>query len=100
MKFSFPTIQNLDELKRILDNGMQRLKLDENFQNFVAVIQITAGQEIGIPNRLKTIPSKRIIVRQTGNGNITDGDTPWTQDRLYIKNHGPETTMVTLLFLE
>jgi hypothetical protein len=100
MKFNFPILQNLEDVKRVLDTGMQRLKIDENFQNFITTVTIKNGEEFGVPNKLKILPSKRIIVRQTGNGFITDGETEWTLQRLYLKNNGPSDTTVTILFLE
>lgn len=100
MKFSFPLIKNLEELKRLLDAGLQRLKLDENFQNFQVTVTIPNGSEAKIANQLKSLPKKRIIIRQSGNGLVTDGDTPWDLDNVYLKNHGPADTTITVLFLE
>jgi len=100
MKFNFPLAQTIEDIKRILDAGLQRLRLDENFIHFIVTVTIPSGTEFQIPNKLKSIPTKRIILRQTGNGHLTDGDFAWTRDILYIKNHGPDDTTATIIFME
>jgi hypothetical protein len=83
---------------------INKINFKDNFQAFtVNALTIPAGQEVAIPNELRTkypgvIPIGRIIVRQTGNANIIDGDTPWTNTILYLKNPSANDAVVSVLF--
>lgn len=100
MKFNFQLAQTLEDIKRILDTGIQRLRLEENFINFIVTVTIPAASELQIPNKLKTVPTKRIILKQTGNGLVTDGAIAWNKDILYLKNNGAESITITVMFME
>jgi hypothetical protein len=99
MKFSFNLMKSLEDLKNQLERGMNRLTLSDNFQSFITTVEILNSQEVSIRNQLKFVPRHRIIIRQSGNGFVTDGDTAWTNDFVYLKNNGPSTTTVTVVFL-
>lgn len=76
-------------------NGL--LDFDSNFNSFVAEdVSIAAGATTIITNELSVIPTERMIVRQTGNGVITDGD--WTIDSLELTNEGAETVVISVRF--
>lgn len=51
---------------------------------------------MNIDNQLGIIPNERYIVRQTGNGVITDGD--WTVETLELVNQGAETVVIDVRF--
>lgn len=83
-----------------LNIGLSRLGLVENFQSYLASdVSIAAGTEVEIKHNLKIIPSMRIIVRQTGNAVILDGDTAWTSDKIYLKNPSGTAAVVTVLIM-
>ena len=84
--------------------GLRRLNFEDNFQGFQATVTIAAGAEAVIKNGFEgvledSIPTKRIIVRQTGNGVITDGPTPWSADYVYLTNNGAVPVTITVIFL-
>lgn len=85
-------------------SGILKITFTENFESFeVDNLLIKNGQEVLIPNQLKTaannsIPSSRIIVRQSGNGFVTDGPTKWTSDAVYLFNNGPSDTTINVIF--
>lgn len=87
-----------------LVTGLLKLKFTDNFDSFlVSDISISAGQEVDIPNAFagragRGIPSQRIIVRQTGNGVITDG--VWDAEVVRLKNNGAEEVVVSVVFLK
>jgi hypothetical protein len=86
---------------RNLQTGLSQLTFDENFSNFLEEdLIVPAGAEITIANRLdnKVIPRFRMITRQTGGGHILDGDTPWTNDFVYLKNLGASDATITVFF--
>lgn len=89
---------------RDLSTGLLRIEFLQNFQCFeVDNLTIKAGVEIAIPNQFSrmyrgTIPRYRIIVRQTGDANIIDGDKPWTNDLVYLKNPSGNDAKISVIF--
>jgi carbon monoxide dehydrogenase subunit G len=79
--------------------GLERLTFEDNFNSFTVQVKIKSGEEITIDNKLQVAPTKRIIVRQDGLGIITDGRKPWNNEQVSLRNHGPNDTTVTLVFL-
>jgi len=74
-----------------------RLSFDENFNSFVVNdIAIAAGATAVIDNQLGVIPNERYIVRQTGNGVITDGN--WTIEALELVNNGAVAVVISVRF--
>jgi hypothetical protein len=100
MRIGISNAKSLSSLTRLLETILGRLSLIDNFESFeVQDIEITSGNEVTIGNKLTTIPSKYILVGQTGNGVISKGDTQWTAKYLYIKNNGPDTVKVSIVFM-
>lgn len=100
MRIGISNAKSLSSLTRLLETILGRLSLIDNFESFeVQDIEITSGDEVTIGNKLTTIPSKYIVVGQIGNGVISKGDTQWTTKYLYIKNNGPDTVKVSIIFL-
>lgn len=91
---------------RDLSVGLLKINFAENFESFrVNNLVIKNGQEVAISNQLKTkannsIPISRIIVRQTGNGLVTDGATAWTASLVYLKNNGPDDVTISVIFFK
>jgi hypothetical protein len=88
-----------------LTTGLRRINFLDNFQSFrLDEVSLPVGVEIALPNGLKNrdrgaIPTSRLIVRQTGNGVITDGSTPWNADEVFLKNEGPDPVVISVIFL-
>ena len=100
MKIGISNSKTLGMLIKALEIVLSRLSLIDNFESFEAQdIEITSGSEITIGNKLTSIPSKYILVGQTGHGVISRGDTPWSQQYLYLKNNGPDTVKVSVVFM-
>lgn len=100
MKIGISNNKTLDKLIRALEIVLSRLSLTDNFESFeVQDIEITSGNEVIIGNKLTIMPSKYIIVSQTGNGVVSKGDTSWSQQYLYLKNNGPDTVKISVLFM-
>lgn len=80
-----------------LSSGLLRLGLVENFEGYrVNDLTIGAGATAQITNPLPFIPSARIIVRQTGNGVITDGI--WDVKTLRLMNNGAVPVTISVIF--
>lgn len=99
MKFSLENIFDLKQLIRHLSAGFRRLDFIDNFESFEVILVISAGSELKFRNQLNFVPSRAILVKQKGNGLVTQGDTPWTKDFLYMKNHGAQEVTVTYIFM-
>jgi hypothetical protein len=83
-----------------IDAVLKNLTLRDNFgAQFFEELTLTSGQEISLPHSLKSTPKYRIIVRQRGNGLITDGSQLWTDTQIFFKNHGPDTVTFTVAIL-
>ena len=98
MKFSLENLFDFRQLTRHLATGLNRLDLLDNFEGFEFETTIASGAEAQIRNQLKSIPNHVIITKQTGNGNVTAGDTEWDLDFVYMKNHGPSSVTVKMVF--
>jgi hypothetical protein len=90
---------------RDLSVGLIKINFAENFESFrVENLVIKSGTEVAIANQLQSkannsIPTSRIIVRQTGNGLVTDGQA-WTTNLVYLFNNGPDDVTVTVIFFK
>lgn len=74
-----------------------RLNFDDNFQSFISEdIEISAGETAIISNELNVIPNERYIVRQIGNGIISDGE--WDIDSLRLVNNGAVSVTISVRF--
>lgn len=100
MNFRLQNLLNLPELVRELENGLRNLRLQDNFNGFLATATIDAGSEYRIANRLKTVPTGYIILKQSSGDNvITAGDTEWSSEFLYMKNNGTTSATITIFFI-
>lgn len=85
--------------------GFFKINFGENFQSFtVKDLEIPPNTEISISNQFNlslpgNIPSHRIITRQKGDGLVVDGDTPWTNRHVYLKNlSSTDPVIITVIF--
>jgi len=76
------------------------LSIQSNFDGYIAEnIEIGVGLTAKIQHYLGVMPKWRIILRQTGNGVITDvNSTPsdWNDKIISLKNNGAETVILTV----
>jgi hypothetical protein len=98
MKFNFDLLRDIKELLRHLKTGMSSLEFGDNFNCQESTITILASSSGTIQNSLSFIPTKYIIVSQTGNGLITKSSTAWTLNNLYLYNNGAVSVTATVLF--
>ena len=100
-KFRLEIIKDLGSLIKELTSGLRNIKFADNFQSFeYGPTEIAANTEVKIRNQLSVVPSKVIIVKQVGNALVTAGDTEWSKNFVYLKNHdGSNAATVTAIFL-
>lgn len=106
MKFSLSQIAELSQILKELSTGLNRLDLNENFISFQATVTIAAGATYRLRNELKVIPSKMLVVDQTGNGLLTRGilyesvSVANNLNYLYILNNGAVSVTAKVLYLK
>jgi hypothetical protein len=62
-------------------------------------VSIASGATANITNRLKTIPTKWIVVKNsTGMGISDNAMSGWNQDQVTLKNVGASTTVISVIF--
>lgn len=82
-----------------LFSGLLKLSFKDNFETFTSAdVTIPAGQEVSITNQLGFIPSGRLIVRQTGDGVVTDGE--WDLQTIRLLNNGAVDVTITVIFFK
>lgn len=83
---------------RQLDSALNNLTLADNFNASIKEVTIPAGATIDIPHGLSIVPKYRIILRQEGNGLITDDQTsPWNDKTISLKNNGVVNVNLTVM---
>lgn len=80
-----------------LSSGLIRLSMVENFEAArLNDLTIDAGATVTFGNPLPFVPSSRVIVKQVGDGVITDG--PWSMQSLSLKNNGAVDVTISVIF--
>jgi hypothetical protein len=95
----------LDEIKTRLNDLVDAfvfqsgaISIDSNFNGFIAKnVTIASGATVKIQHFLGVIPKWRIILRQTGNGVITDVPSEWDKRTISLKNNGVESVTISVL---
>lgn len=82
----------VDEVDTIFDNNVT---LSENMSMDIKSVSIGIGATVVVTHGLKVTPKYRMILRQTGNGVITDAGT-WDSTKIFLKNNGAETVKLTI----
>lgn len=83
-----------------LVDGLHRIDLEENLESFTYEGVIDAGEELEITNRLSTPPSGRLVIKHSGDPGIVDGDLPWTESFVYLKNAGSSAATVKIIYFK
>lgn len=85
----------------LLNTGLATLSFADNINGQIKDItrEIPAGEEINIPHNLKATPLGVIIMRMQGNGVIRDGELPWNDRKITLRNHGPDSITFLRFFI-
>lgn len=74
------------------------ISIESNFNGFLAKdIEIGSLATVKIQHFLGVIPKYRIILRQTGNGVVTDVPSEWDSKVISLKNNGAEKVIISVL---
>ena len=89
-----------NSLVELLNFTLKRLALSKNFDSYIAEVSMIAGEEKTISHFLGVRPKYRIILRQEGNGVLSDIPSLWTEKVAVIKNNGAVAVTATIMFLK
>jgi hypothetical protein len=93
----------VEELNKIIDDLnflLSNLGISGNLNGVIREITIPATSEGTIFHYLQVIPKYRLILRQTGNGVITDVDSLWTKEKIVLYNNGASAVTITVAILK
>lgn len=99
-KFNIERIKDITNLARELAVGLRDLTFGNNFASSEHVVEIAATSEQRVRHSLQTIPTRYIIVSQTGAGQVTKGTTGWDGNFAYFYNNGGSATTITVIILK
>ena len=97
-KFRIIGLNDIKNLIKELDRGLRDINFVDNFDSFEVEVTVPNSSELEIRNQLTIIPTRYIIVSQTGNGLITKGTSTWTKDFLYLYNNGGVDVTIKVIF--
>lgn len=88
-----------NELISELNFFRKNISLQSNFNCHVVEVSFAAGQTKAIPHSLGILPKFRIILRQEGNGVLSDIPSGWNTHKITIKNEGTVAVKATIVVL-
>lgn len=75
---------DIGKLVKTLELAFTSLSFEDNMESFVATVSLQPNKPTSIGNKLTFVPSKFIIVNQTGRGLIQKGGS-WSKESLSLK---------------
>lgn len=90
-------IEGLNKFINYFNFTNKFLSLQSNFEGKIVSVKIAANSQLQIEHFLGVIPKWRIILRQEGNGLITDVSSGWDEKIITLKNNGSEEVTLSLL---
>lgn len=110
---SFPEIKDIPddaELPEVIEyyNEMvdsfnffnKNISLQSNFNCQIIDVEFTAGQTKRVFHRLGIVPRYRLVLRQEGNGLITDVPLSWTDKYITLVNNGAVAVNATIMLVK
>lgn len=90
--------QRLNDLVDAFVFQSSSISIESNFNAYIAKdVNIASGNTVTIQHFLGVIPKWRIILRQTGNGVITDVPSNWNKKSIELLNNGTEDVTISVL---
>jgi hypothetical protein len=92
-------VAQYNKLINYLNFFNKSISLQSNFNGYIAEVKIDAGASVKIQHFLGVKPKWRIILKQTGNGVITDIPEEWSENVISLKNNGVESVIVSVFIV-
>jgi hypothetical protein len=93
-------VEEYNQMVKYLNFLFKSLSLQSNFDGQVIDIDIPATTNKRIYHRLGIVPKYRLILRQEGNGLLSDIPLEWTDKFVTIRNNGAVQVKATILLLK
>lgn len=95
------TISGVWLIIRAITSGLGNLNFADNFDSFETDVTIPSATELAIRNEFVSgiVPTRWIILDQSGAGQVTKGTTTWSGDYVYLYNNGGSSVTIKVLFL-
>lgn len=93
-------VEEYNEMVKYINFITKQFSLQSNFDGQVIETTIPATTNKRIPHRLGIVPKYRLILRQEGNGLLSDIPLEWTDKFVTIRNNGAVQVKATILLLK
>lgn len=93
-------ILEYNEMVKFLNFITKQLSLQSNFDGQVIDVAIPATTNKRIYHKLGIVPKYRLILRQEGNGLLSDIPLEWNDKFVTIRNNGAVEVKATILLLK
>jgi hypothetical protein len=93
-------LTNMNKLVSGVNHLSKYLSFDKNFPGSTLELSFSAGETKTISHLLGVRPKYRIILRQEGNGVLSDIPSSWNDKVAVIVNNGAVTVNATIMFLK
>ena len=90
-------IEEHNNVVKLLNFVLKAMSFSANFNGYIASVAIPATSELRIQHFLGVIPKYRIILKQEGNGVISDITSGWTTEYITLYNNGSVEVKITVL---
>jgi hypothetical protein len=92
-------IKELNELIDAFNFLNTRISLKDNFDGDMVTVTFAAGETKTIPHKLGKVPGGRIIIKQEGNGVLSDIPSGWNANSIKMINNGAVSVTATLFIV-
>jgi hypothetical protein len=81
-------INSYGDMIKVLNFAFKSMSLQSNFNGYIAEVSIPATSSLQIQHFLGVTPKWRVILRQEGNGVISDIPSGWNDRYITVYNNG------------
>lgn len=90
-------ISSVNDMANFLSFFTRSISFQSNFDGYIAEnVDIAIGATVNIEHFLGVKPKWRIILRQVGNGVISDIPSDWSDKVISLKNNGAEAVTISV----
>lgn len=93
-------IQEYNEMVKYVNFLFKSFSLQSNFDGQVIDVEIDATTNKRVYHKLGIVPKYRLILRQEGNGLLSDIPLEWNDKFVTIRNNGAVQVKATILLLK
>jgi hypothetical protein len=87
----------LNYFMKEFSNFSKSLSFQNNFDGYIASVVFPASSSVQIEHFLGVTPKWRVVLRQEGNGVLSDISSGWNEDYITMTNNGIEVVTASIL---